>query len=744
VELMAGDRSIIRRIVSVFDRKSADKAQDEMVRSLSKAGEEGGKKAGQNFLRDLRAEFNKRKAELAEQLARGTIDQKEFKKQADLAAKTFNAGLLKGIEEARRQGKLTDAEYVKLTRSIKRVGDEGRRSLGQVNTSMERLRAIALKVTAVLASLWVVRRVVEFGKAVFDLGSQVLAVGNQFNTVFGGELSDLLRDRTEELRLMAGLTRRQSEEILAGAGSMAQGFGMAKDASADFGAQILQLSADLASFNNVPTAEAAKLVQSALIGNTEAARSLKVSFTALDVTNRALAMTGKATAKELTQEEKALAALAVMTERAGPMIGDLNRTQHDADNVAKQLAASYQQVKESLAAVIIQGAAGELGLTMLRDLFRDLDDWVVRNAESISAWATGTVKSVGYVVDGFLALWRAVKGVAEIFTGVLFGVLAAGAHGLSLLAEAAGLASRAKARFLGLFSAERAAAADRESEAILANARALREWARAAEEVGREALRTGLFPGTGGRPAAGPGPSGEAPGSPPAAPGAPGGESAGPASEPEIAATRELLDLWRQYPGVMLHITQAERQAKEEAERMTEAWDRLNSTMEVSPKNARVLADAAADMESAWVGALDAVEAEARAVSSTIEGLFFALAVGGIEGLARLAKAKVAENLARAAENFAKAWGWIGSLNPAGAAASKKAAVGHLGAAAKWGAVAGVAGAVGGGGRAGGGGSLSGAVPSMTQAGRTEPPAPRSTSISTARASTPSTRPCNG
>jgi hypothetical protein len=50
--------------------------------------------------------------------------------------------------------------------------------------------------------------------------------------------------------------------------------------------------------------------------------------------------------------------------------------------------------------------------------------------------------------------------------------------------------------------------------------------------------------------------------------------------------------------------------------------------------------------------------------------------------------------------------------------------VGHLGAAAKWGAVAGVAGAVGGGGRAGGGGSLSGAVPSMTQAGRTEPAGP--------------------
>ena len=75
--------------------------------------------------------------------------------------------------------------------------------------------------------------------------------------------------------------------MFASAGSMAQGFGMAKEASADFAQQVVELSADLASFNNVPTADAAKLVQSALIGNTEAARSLKVSFTALDVQNRA-------------------------------------------------------------------------------------------------------------------------------------------------------------------------------------------------------------------------------------------------------------------------------------------------------------------------------------------------------------------------------------------------------------------------------------------------------------------------
>ena len=110
-------------------------------------------------------------------MARGIIDQRQFRREVDQAARTFNTGLLKGIEKARREGTLTEREYVKLTRQIKRVGDSGKRDIGRLNSSMERLRGIAIKVGAVLASLWVVRQVAEYSKAVFKLGSSVLAVG---------------------------------------------------------------------------------------------------------------------------------------------------------------------------------------------------------------------------------------------------------------------------------------------------------------------------------------------------------------------------------------------------------------------------------------------------------------------------------------------------------------------------------------------------------------------------------------
>lgn len=115
------DNSIRRWLRIIFDRPAAKKAEGEMASSLGAAG----KKGGENFLRELRAAFDKKMATLRVQLAKGLIDQKAFKAQADLAAKTFNTGIIAGMEKARAAGKLTDSEYLKLSRTLKKVGTDG-------------------------------------------------------------------------------------------------------------------------------------------------------------------------------------------------------------------------------------------------------------------------------------------------------------------------------------------------------------------------------------------------------------------------------------------------------------------------------------------------------------------------------------------------------------------------------------------------------------------------------------------
>src|SRR5690606_25361306 len=130
------DQTIRRFIRLILDRSAAKQAGQEMEKALAQAGQQG----GQSFLRELRAQFDRRMAELREQLARGIIDEQEFRRRANEAAREFNRGLLANIERLRREGQLTDREFVKLTRSLKKVGDEGEKSANRIRAAFSAVR----------------------------------------------------------------------------------------------------------------------------------------------------------------------------------------------------------------------------------------------------------------------------------------------------------------------------------------------------------------------------------------------------------------------------------------------------------------------------------------------------------------------------------------------------------------------------------------------------------------------------
>jgi len=701
---MAGERSIIRRIVSVFDRKSADQAQGEMVQSLGKAGEEGGKKAGQNFLRDLRAEFNKRKAELAEQLARGTIDQKEFKKQTDIAAKTFNDGLLKGIEEARRQGKLTDAEYTKLTRSIKRVGDEGQKHIGG------RLVDALKKAAIAAAALFGIRQITRFARESIRAAEALQAVQ---------------RGLEQQLYNVGVAWNEVSHEVRAHARALWDTHRLTQGEVLDILRQLVVVTGDYAvSLRAVGTVQ--NIVKATGLGVEQASRLLGRALNGEITVFRRYGLVLDETRDILEQLDERFQGAA----KAGTTAGEA-------------LTKAWGDFKEAFGAALMDVAEGESVLDRVTNAVR----WMADNVDELLHTVKALTIAIGVMIGvkglaGMVVAFRAATAAVLTFRTAMMGFWAMiGPKGWFVLGVVAvteairrsGAAARQAARDMQVWEDSlRAMSLEELYQELRAVTQQRREVEAQLEQFQRtgnkrlaadaerrlEIIRQGGFKIIAEINRLQNQITPERPG----APGVPGRETAGPGSEAEVEGARDLLDIWRQYPGAMLHIEQAQSQARAQAERMEEAWGRLNSTMEVSPKNAQALADSAAEMESAWVEAMAAIEAEAHALSSTIHTLFYALASGGIEGLARVAKAKVAENLARAAENFAKAWGWIAGLNPAGAAAAKTAAVGHLGAAAKWGAVAGVAGGMSGGGS---GGSLrTSSVPSMTQAGGAQPAGP--------------------
>ena len=185
-------------------------------------------------------------------------------------------------------------------------------------------------------------------KKVFDIGAAVEETGSKFKTVFGPATADVQKF-VDEFGVMAGLSQSHAKDIVATTGAIVQGMGLSVQASAKYAEQVVRLAGDLASFNNIPIEETSRAIQAAITGERESMKRLGVVILETDVQKKALVMTGKTLASTLTQEEKAMATLQLISERAGVAVGDLARTQDSAANTARRIGAQFQNLKETIA-----------------------------------------------------------------------------------------------------------------------------------------------------------------------------------------------------------------------------------------------------------------------------------------------------------------------------------------------------------------------------------------------------------
>jgi len=239
-------------------------------------------------------------------------------------------------------------------------------------------------------------------KRAFELGAAVAETESKFLTVFGNS-SDAAQAFIDDFATMAGLSEQAARDIVATTGSIAQGMGFAQSQSAAFAEEIVRVAGDLSSFNNIPIAETSLAVQAALTGEREQMKRLGIVIREADVQQRALAMSSKTVAAELTQQEKATATLALVKERAGVAIGDLARTQDSAANQARALGAEIQNVKERIATALLP--AFEVIIPKVRAFvgqIGEMTDKLTTSGVSVKAWAQ-------VAVSAFNAVWDTVK-----------------------------------------------------------------------------------------------------------------------------------------------------------------------------------------------------------------------------------------------------------------------------------------------------------------------------------------------
>lgn len=224
-------------------------------------------------------------------------------------------------------------------------------------------------------------------KKMFDWGSAVEETGSKFNVVFAQARDDVSKFLDTFAR-KAGLSRQESQGLLATTASIAQGMGFAVEESAKMSIAVTELAGDLASFNELPTEEVLHAVQSALVGEREQLKRLGVVILETDVQKRALADTDKKLAKSLTQVEKATATLALISERAGVAVGDLDRTMGSAANVAKRVRSDFINLRDAIAVAVLPAIADLIGsLDENQEAFKRMENAILDSSGLIISWA---------------------------------------------------------------------------------------------------------------------------------------------------------------------------------------------------------------------------------------------------------------------------------------------------------------------------------------------------------------------
>ena len=287
----------------------------------------------------------------------------------------------------------------KVAKALDDVSDSAKKTHNQVEKNTKANAKFAagmssLKKGAIAGgAIFAAKSVLDFSKSALDAAVSAEEAGAAFDTTFGTAAARATLF-LEDFANKAGLTVGEAQQLQATLGAVAQGIGFTQEASADLSIELTKIAADVASFSNV-SAGAEPVLQafrSALVGEREALKTYGIAITEADVQTKAFEQTGKDSADSLNRQEKALATLALIQEKAAVQIGDLDRTTASFANQSRALNAELRQLNEEIGQELIPVA------TELLPIFRE---FAFEIAPALIQGFGGFFKQVSDITLGF-------------------------------------------------------------------------------------------------------------------------------------------------------------------------------------------------------------------------------------------------------------------------------------------------------------------------------------------------------
>ena len=168
-----------------------------------------------------------------------------------------------------------------------------------------------------------------------------------------GKASEIVTEFAETSAKKFGISERAANEYAATLGVILQGSGLTQKASAGMSVDLVKLSADLASFNNIPIDVALEKIRAGLVGESEPLRTVGVLLSEAAVATKAAELGFGKVGTKLTDAQKVQARYAIILSQTSKQQGDFARTADGAANKERILAARMEDLKAKIGAGLL-------------------------------------------------------------------------------------------------------------------------------------------------------------------------------------------------------------------------------------------------------------------------------------------------------------------------------------------------------------------------------------------------------
>lgn len=289
-----------------------------------------------------------------------------------------------------------------------RAGQEASRHFGRKFAAGLKTAGIALGAGLAAATVIATRQI---GKAV-QRASDLNETLSKSEHIFGRNARAIQKWARGSVQSM-GLTRNEAIGNAAAFGDMFRQLGLGLNPATRMSKRMVELSADLASFNNADISDVLNAQQSAFRGEYDALQRFIPNINAARVEQEALRLTHKKSAKDLTAAEKAQATYAIMLRDSTRAQGDFARTAGEQANQQRIAKARLEEISTTIGQFFLPGvlrvtrAINSFLLPQLQELAERHGPRVERVFTNLSRVVARSIQGID--VEGFVG-----KGIGKL------------------------------------------------------------------------------------------------------------------------------------------------------------------------------------------------------------------------------------------------------------------------------------------------------------------------------------------